>query len=599
MCGISGYISNQGIQEDVLTLMRDELIHRGPDGFGNYISDDFKVGLSHRRLSIVDLSEGGAQPMHDTNSDYVITYNGEVYNHVEIRKELESLGYKFKGKSDTEVVLNAYIQWGENCLDKFNGMFAFVIYNKTSNLLFIARDRFGIKPLYYSFLKNGDFAFASELKAIVRHPSFKKEMNISAMADYFKYRYIPSPKTIWNDVFKLEHAHYAVYDIQESSLVKVKYYDLYEKIKNKTSTLKDVEYLLNESVKMQMMADVEVGTFLSGGMDSSSIALLAKQNNPNVKSFSMGFEPIEYSELGYSKEVAEHLNTEHITSIVNNLDDTIIDEMSFFYDEPLADSSCVPTYILSELTSKHLKVVLSGDGGDEVFSGYNWYNSYLLDYNSYTNSMVTKIKMLFNNKSKNHINNFEEYYNKLLLGRFDKGVMKEMFPKDIYSNFIKNDSNLMEKFLLEDLKSVRAVQNVDLNTFMVDDILVKVDRATMAHSIESRIPLLDHKLVEAVLSLPENVFPSSSTGKPVLKNMMEENLPDVVFNRKKQGFSAPVTDWPFFKKEKNKLKDGYLVKNGYLNYDFIEGLLNNDYNQSDSILWMIFILERWAIKWLK
>jgi len=599
MCGISGYITKNTIDEDDLSLIRDELVHRGPDGFGNFTSEDKKVGLSHRRLSIVDLSENGSQPMASLDNNYAITYNGEVYNHKEIRIELETKGYKFKSSCDTEVILYSYIEWGNDCLNKFNGMFAFAIYDKQNRQLFMARDRFGIKPFYYAFLENGDFVFASEIKAILKHPNFIKEINIPAVGDYFKYRYIPAPATIWNNVYKLEHSYCAVYDIETQSFNKNKYYDLNSIVKSKNTTIKDVEDALDYAIKMQLEADVEVGTFLSGGMDSSSITAISKKYKKDIKTFSIGFVPEEFSELKYSKEVAEFLGVEHIYEMVDNIDENIIDKLSYFYDEPLADSSCVPTYILSEMTAKHLKVVLSGDGGDEIFSGYNWYRKYKEDYKKYRTNVVNKVRALFFDLPKAHIDNFEEYYNKLLLNRFDNSIFKEMFPEEVYNQIEQGDKRLMEKYLDDDFKSVRAIQFVDINTFMVDDILVKVDRATMAHSLESRVPLLDHNLVEAVLCLPESEFPQDTTGKTVLSNMVCDKLPNSVFNRMKKGFSAPIMSWSFMEDNVNKLAEGKLVKDGYIKKKFIEELLENKYKNSQAILWMIFVLDNWMLKWLK
>ena len=599
MCGIIGYISKNEVFSDVLTSMRDELVHRGPDGYGSYISDDKHVGFAHRRLSIIDLSKTGAQPMISSNEEYVITYNGEVYNHAEIRGELEAKGYRFRGTSDTEVVLNAYIEWKEKCLDKFNGMFAFAVYDKITDKIFLARDRFGIKPLYYAFLSNGDFAFASEIKALVKHPSFKKEVNFSSIKDYFKYRYIPSPKSIWKNVHKLEHSYYAYYNIKQSTFEKKQYYNLNNIILMKTSSLADVKKNLHTSIKLQLQADVETGAFLSGGMDSSSIVAIAQQYTTDIRTFSIGFEPQEFSELQYSKEVASYLGVKHISKIVTDIDNDIINQLAYYYDEPVADSSCVPTFILSKMTAEHLKVVLSGDGGDEVFSGYNWYDTYKRDYTKDIRSIINKIKRLFCKMPKNHIANFEEYYNRLLLNRFDNSVFKDMFCDDVYKKINQNEELLMEKYLKSNLNGVRGVQYVDLNTFMIDDILVKVDRATMAHSLESRVPLLDHNLVESVLCLPEEEFPSSSTGKPVLKYLVQDQLPSSVFNRQKKGFSAPVTSWDFCKKLLKGLPNCFWVEEGYINKQFILDLQVGKYRNGEAILWMILVLDRWAKKWLK
>ena len=599
MCGIVGYATKGEVTETILTSMREELIHRGPDGFGNYISSDKNVGLAHRRLAIVDLSSNGAQPMVTNNKDYAITYNGEVYNYIEIKDELEGLGYRFKSTSDTEVILNAYIEWGEECLDKFNGMFAFVIYDKPKNKLFLARDRFGIKPLYYAILNNGDFVFTSEIKAIIKHPNFAKKLNFTAIKDYFKYRYIPAPKTIWHNVFKLEHSFCAFYDLNTSELIKIKYYDLYHILTKNESSIQDVEKCLKNAINIRLRADVEIGAFLSGGLDSSTIAAISKQNISKIKTFSIGFEPEKYSELKYSKEVAKYLDVELISQVIDNIDDTILDQLAYYYDEPLADSSCVPTYILSKMTAKHLKVVLSGDGGDEVFSGYNWYITYNKDFMKYSKSIKNKLYQFLGLLPRNHVGDFEKYYNKLLLDRFDDNIFEKMFCPDIFNKIQEGESFIMEKYLKNDFKSVRSVQYIDLNTFMVDDILTKVDRATMAFSLESRVPFLDHNLVQAVLCLPESDFPSNSIGKPVLCNIMNNELPESVFERRKQGFSAPVPEWDFYKTSIKGLSSGLLVNEGYINKQFILDLEIGKYKNSPAILWMILVFERWCKVWLK
>lgn len=599
MCGISGIVSSEGVSLPLLTAIRDTMVHRGPDGCGNYISDCGKVGLSHRRLSIVELTELGAQPMVSHCDRYVITYNGEVYNHKELRNELVELGVVFKGNSDTEVVLNAYAVWREHCLQKFNGMFSFAIYDKEQETLFLARDRFGIKPLYYVFLDTGDFVFASELKAICAHPKFKREINKEAVLDYFRYRYIPSPKTIWKSSYKLPQSHYAIYDFKTSSFEVKKYYDLEKIVQNKSSSINDVEKKLSSAVSMQLEADVEVGAFLSGGLDSSSITALALEYHKKIKTFSIGFSPEEFSELKYSKQVSDYLGIHHEYQVLDHIEKEILEHFSDIYDEPLADSSCIPTISLCKMTSKHLKVVLSGDGGDEVFSGYNWYSSYLKDYTSFKNTVINKLISLFGGKDINDIRCFENYYSNLLLGRFDHSVFEKMFSADFYNEVKNYRGDIFNSSLNRKNKSVRAIQFVDLNTFLPDDILVKVDRASMAYSLETRVPMLDHELVESVLSLDECDFPSSSTGKPILKKIVKGRLPEDIFTRDKKGFSAPVTQWEITQNMFSSLPFGILVEENIILKQYIEDLLTKEDDKSKAMLWMIYILENWCLKWLK
>lgn len=591
MCGIAGYITKNQIDEMVLIKMRDALSHRGPDDAGIFINDVKNVGLAHRRLSILDLSEAGHQPMSSADKSIWITFNGEIYNYQEIKKELAELGYTFKSNTDTEMIIYAYQEFGTQCLEKFNGMFSFAIYDSNKNQIFCARDRFGIKPFYYGFLPNKDFVFASELKSIAEHPNFKKEINYGALGDYFKYRYIPSPRTIWKNIKKLPHGHFGILNLNNFDLKIEKYYNLPGKIIGQpNSTIEQVEELIKDSVKKRLISDVEVGAFLSGGIDSSSVSYFANKEHEKIKSFSIGFVPEKYSELSDSNLVAEFLGTNHITKVIENVEDDIGDQLAYFYDEPHADSSNIPTYLLSKMTSDHVKVALSGDGGDEVFSGYRWYRQYLLD------TKIEKIKNLFG--AKKAINgNFEKYYNKLLLNRFDNDKFNKFFTSDIYEQVKANDSDAFEKYLNKSFHSVRKIQYVDLSTFMVDDILAKVDRASMAHSLEVRVPFLDHRLVEAVFKLSADDFPDDSYGKPVLKKIMKNKLPKSVLSKRKKGFSAPVTQWPFYQKANQIILKGNAVKDGIIQKKFIQDLIDNKYENSAGMVWMTYIFEKWYQKW--
>lgn len=577
--------------------MHQTIAYRGPDDAGIYIDPTSTVGFAHRRLSILDLSPLGHQPMPSADGMLHITFNGEIYNYWGIREELIEKNYQFKGHSDTEVILYAYQEWGEACLQRFNGMFAFAIHDARQNKIFMARDRFGIKPFHYGFLNDGSFVFASEIKAMMPHPAFQKNIFYPALGDFLKYRYIPAPRTIWENIFKLEHGYCAVYDLNTFEFSKKPYYNLLEAVKNRPpSTLDEVKERLFHAVQAQMVSDVDVGVFLSGGMDSSAISAISKEIKPEIKSFSIGFKPEQYSELPYSKEVAHHLNIDHVTETIDKIDENILDKIAFHYDEPLADSSCIPTYILCQMTAKHVKVVLSGDGGDEVFSGYNWYEQYRKDYHAYACGLIGQIRRLFQ-PALPHLPEFEKYYNKLLLNRFDEKALQECFTAEAYEKVSAGKIDLMEDNLAPHLKSVRNAQYVDMNSFMIDDILVKVDRASMAHSIEARVPLLDHELVEAVFALPEDVFPSDATGKPVLKKMMRDRLPKQVFKRKKQGFSTPLNALLDPHKVAKKLENGLLVQNNVIKSGFIQDLLDGKYSNANAMMYMLLFLEKWWQQW--
>jgi len=596
MCGITGFYlkENSFSKENLLVKMNDTITHRGPDDSGIYISPDKKVGLAQRRLSIIDLSPAGHQPMCNEDESIWIVFNGEIYNYIEIKKELLKKEHVFKSNTDTEVIIHAYEEYGSKCINYFEGMFAFVIYDIKKKLLFLARDRFGIKPLYY-FLKDGTFGFASEIKALTLLPDFKKELNYGAIGDFFKYRYIPSPKSIWKHIYKIPHGHYAFYDLSSQKFTIKEYYNLLHRLGEKSSSLEEIEFLMDEAVKKRLISDVEVGTLLSGGIDSSAISAIASKHHPHIKSFSIGFIPETYSELSYSKIAAESIKTNHITEIIDDMNWEIIDKIYYYYDEPIADSSCIPTYILCNMVSKHVKVALSGDGGDEVFSGYKWYKKFLKLKK--INDTIDFIKNIFR-KDKNQ-SGFEDFYNKLLLNRFDNEKFKKLFSPEIYTYVMEENEKLFEKYLNNPLKSVRAIQYIDINTFLVDDILVKVDRASMAHSLEVRVPFLDHKLVEAVFSLSEKEFPANSTGKPVMKKILKNKLPDQIINRSKKGFSAPVTKWKGYKDIGSYLLNGNTIKDNIIEKTFILDLINNRYRNSNGMLWMIYIFEIWYQKHYK
>ena len=600
MCGITGFCTTPGnlLDERILVSMRDSLIHRGPDHSGLHVSKNQQVGLAHTRLSIIDLSSNGHQPMSNEAGDVWIAYNGEIYNFKEIKKNLTSKGHQFRSETDTEVVVHAYEQYGLECLHLFNGMFAFVIYDEQINTLFIARDRFGIKPLYYTTLTDGSFAFASEVKSILAHPAFERTLDYSSVGDYFNYRYIPSPRSIWRGIRKLEPGHYVVFDLASRQLDLKRYYSLTESIKEKSySTIEDVEGCLVDAVKSRLVSDVEIGTLLSGGLDSSTITALAKSMHPEIKAFSIGFSPTEYSELDEATYVANYLGVFNQTKIIDNIDEDVLENLPLVYDEPLADSSCIPTFILCQMVSSHVKVALSGDGGDEVFSGYNWYSTYLTDFTQFQNSFITRIKRLFG-RNPTTLPNFESYYSKLLLNRFNDSVLEQLLSPEIFADYKRNKENLYERYINTHFNGVKVLRYIDLNTFLVDDILTKVDRSSMANSLEIRVPMLDHRLVESVFSLPESEFRSDATGKPILKNIMATKLPMRTISRPKKGFSAPATKWTFYSKFDEYILEGQTVKDGLFNKSFIVNVLNGNYHNGEGILWMIYVFERWFQKWI-
>jgi len=391
MCGIVGFCScNNKVDKGVLISMRDSLSHRGPDDKGEYIDEENNIGLAHRRLSILDLSSLGRQPMSNDNGSIWVTYNGEIYNFKEIRRELAQRGFSFKTNSDTEVLVKAYEKWGVDCINKFIGMFALAVWDKRERKLYLIRDRAGVKPLYYYF-NNGLFIFASELKALAKHPGFSKELNLSILPQYLRYGYIASPHTIYKDTFKVKPGHYICFS--NNKIDEVKYWDIldyYEQDKltgSEDEIAEELEEILLDSFKYRLVSDVPVGVFLSGGVDSSLLtAMLQKNINAQLKTFSIGFYEDRYNEAKWAKKVADYLGTDHTEK--ESLE--IVPKLPEIYDEPFGDNSGIPTYLVSKLARQDVTVVLSADGGDEVFFGYNRYREAMYFYNSLNYPSILK-----------------------------------------------------------------------------------------------------------------------------------------------------------------------------------------------------------------
>jgi len=583
MCGIVGFINKHNqVSPEILINMRDTMIHRGPDDSGVFISNNKKVGLGHRRLSILDLSEKGRQPMSNRDGNLWITYNGEIYNFKIIRKNLEQRGHIFKSDTDTEIILHAYEEYGRQCLDLFEGMFAFAIFDEKRNSLFMARDRFGIKPLYYGFLDNNTFGFGSELKSLVAHPAFKKDINYKALGSFFTYRYIPAPLSIWQNIYKLTHGHYIILDSNNWIISdQTQYYNLIEKVASRSkSTLEEVEFLLEDAVRKRLISDVEVGTLLSGGMDSATVTYYANKLHPGIKSFAIGFNN-NRDEAPHAKEIAAYIGVDHFVEYVHDVEDALFDKVTYSYDEPFADDSLFPTYILSEMTCNKVKVALSGDGGDEVFAGYRWYDRY-----NDQNNLINRLKKLFSTG-----NSFQNQYHDLLGFGMNRNDFKGIFNKDIL-NEVMDFEPIFKKYNNNPYKSIRNLQYIDLNSFLVDQCLVKVDRASMANSLEVRVPMIDHTFVEAVFSLPGKIFPENSTRKPLLAEIADKKIPGSVFNRPKQGFGAPLNEWENYKTN--------YMKTDFENYNTVkEGIINKCFYEVSNRIYYFSVFENWFNKWMR
>lgn len=595
MCGIAGLVDiKKPVDERLLCKMRDILIHRGPDDFGILISSDRKVGLAHRRLSILDLSQAGHQPMSDEKGNLWITYNGEVYNFKEIKKYLETKGYKFKSNSDTEVIVNAYKEWGSESIGKFNGMFAFGIYDSSRQRLFLARDRVGKKPLYYAQY-NGKFVFASELKAILCDPEFPKEIDYRALNFYLTFGYIPLSFTIFQHVKKLPPAHMMIYDIEKNEHDISRYWKVPPsdgKVYREEELLNELEYLLEDAVRLRLISDVPVGAFLSGGVDSSLIvAMMSRVSDTPVKTFSIGFEENKYNELSYAKIVADYFKTEHTELIVKPDAFSILKELARHFDEPFADSSMIPQYYVSKMTREYVKVALSGDGGDELFGGYSSYYGTLYNYYiakffpGYVRKGISNCAELLSDKfviKKQLVRLRYEPY-KAFVDRMSQNYFKDVYRKKILNpellNTLGEKYDEPEEAMYSILTScnmdfLNSLMATDFLTYLPEDICTKVDRTSMKVSLEVRCPILDFRIAEfSFRKVPGNLKVKGIQDKYLLKKLASRILPQNLNLERKQGFSLPISEW-FRGVLSSYVKEILLGgKTHFFNYDYIEQLL--------------------------
>ena len=637
MCGISGFIDfNKKSSKDILERMTKMLAHRGPDGDGIELieTDIAQIGLGHRRLAILDLSEQGKQPM--SYLSFWICFNGEIYNFREIKSELLKLGHTFKGDSDTEMILHAYQEWGEKCLDKFIGMFAIFIYNQEDQTIFCARDRAGVKPFFY-YLKDGLFLFASELKAFHEHPDFKREINLDAVASFMQYGNVPTPHCIFSSCSKIKPGHHFTLDLKNLSnnstvVEQVQYwnvYDAYNKPKLDLSyqeALKETEEILQSAFNYRMVADVPVGVFLSGGYDSACVtALLQKERTEKLKTFTIGVPDIGLNEAPYAKDVASHLGTDH-TEINCTQKDALelIVELPYFFDEPFADSSAIPTTLVSKMARRDVTVALSADAGDEIFAGYNRYD-YMLKYGKKLNSIpsfarksvaglmraipsdkipVLKNKYNFHNryeKLKNVLRNPSDEFIMLSLSQqFTDEQMREI----IQSDFKSLDTLYKSKELINGRTPLSYMMAIDYQTYLLDDILQKVDRSTMSQSLEGREPFLDQRIIEFAARLPDEYKYHNGVKKRILRDIVHKSIPKEMMDRPKMGFAIPIADWM-----RNELRDlveeficeSKIKEQGILNWEYISKLKNDFFNgkkEYDTKIWYVLTFQMWYAKWM-
>ena len=620
MCGVVGLIRNNfAVEKAELETMNNTQVHRGPDGEGYYL--DNNVGFAHRRLTIID-KESGHQPMSSINENYWITYNGELYNYKALKKVLEDKGHQFSTKSDTEVVLCAYQEWGTKCLDKFRGMFAFAIHDKINNYVFLARDQFGIKPLMYR-LSNEYFAFSSEIKALTKVIGDAPKGSLKSLDIYLTMQYIPAPHTIYKDIFKLPPAHYLIVDDTGKIIEKEKYYDISFNPDNKTSSedwLIKTDEAITDSVNSQLVSDVPFGVFLSGGIDSTLVALkMSKILDKPLKAFTIGFHEKEYSEIRYAEHAATKMGIELVSEIVSeNGVDVMPDLINNHFGEPFGDPSAIPTWFVSRLARKEVTMVLTGDGGDEMFGGYHSYQSWMK--NTPENIILNKLKLkqytgipryllgtykeyLKNGKS---LNNLNEWIN--LMAYTKSGVREKLWKKEVFSvvsnsiDCFNNAHKIAKKF-----DRLSYAQYIDINTYLPNDILTKVDVCSMANSLETRPPLIDIELARIVQTLPQKeknqLHQVEMQGKSILKRLLLGDFSEGFVYRKKQGFSIPFDQWFFKEKENGKLFQHALLNKRSRLHDFFDPKAINElwegYNKHSGnfnyfgVLWLLFVFSIW------
>ncbi|MGI5828464.1 MAG: asparagine synthase (glutamine-hydrolyzing) [Patescibacteria group bacterium] len=634
MCGVTGFVNFNSIKPSKVLLqkMTDVITHRGPDDGGTEVIN--QCALGNRRLAIIDLSPHGHMPMWDYEHKICITYNGEIYNFNTLKKSLLKKGYRFNSNSDTEVILNLYKEYGSKCVTKLRGMFAFAIWDTQKHELLIARDHFGIKPLHY-FLSDSVFVFGSEIKSILLHPEIKKEVNPTALSHYFSLGFgcIASPETIFKGISKLPPAHYAI--IKNGKLKIVKYWSITD-VKEQNIAFGDAvektKSLIENSVKDQLVSDVPLGTFLSGGIDSSLVSTFAQQHTKHtLKTFSIGFEDKKFDESQYAKQVSQHLKTEHYhkTFSVKNLLNTlpkVIEKL----DEPLADASILPTYLLSEFTRENVTVSLSGDGGDELFAGYPTYiaHKFAQPFSILSSGMLKALKntaLHFENfasllPAAKHAVNLSTRYK---LERFFDGIDKDLAKQ--YLNYMGPTHLVQKNFILKQLKNEdvalnyvhdllakikhwetqKKLQYLDFRLFLAEDCLVKTDRASSFNSLEVRPPFLSLEIAEFVFSLPSSYHFNGLTLKRLLKKVSSNYLPEEIVNRPKKGFGIPTGEWlkaDLNLQMKSLLAKSKLKKEGLFNHEHIQVLIaehEKGIKNHRMVLWNLFMFELWYEQWMK
>lgn len=627
MCGISGIFDTRGrgeINSAALRRMNEAQFHRGPDEGGEHLEPG--LGLAHRRLSIIDLSTG-QQPLYNEDKSVCVVFNGEIYNYQELIPELLALGHVFHTRSDTEVIVHAWEAWGEACVNRFRGMFAFALWDRNRETLFLARDRLAVKPLYYAFLADGAFIFGSELKSLLAHGGLSREIDPLAVEEYFALGYVAEPRTIFRQAKKLPPAHTLLLRRGQAIPEPREYWDVRFSLDNALS-LDDACAGLNErlaeSVRLRMISEVPLGAFLSGGVDSSAVvAIMAGLSEKPVNTCSIAFDDPKFNESEFAQIVAERHHTNHHLETVRSDDFDLIDTLAGLYDEPFADSSAIPTYRVCELARKHVTVALSGDGGDESFAGYRRYRQHLQEERLRSTlpagirrpifSMLGRIypkadwaprvfraKTTFEGMARTPV---DAYFHMV-------SILRQPMREKLFSKQFKREIagyNAQEVFEYHASRAgtddpLALIQYLDLKTYLVGDINTKVDRASMAHSLEVREPLMDHVLVEWLASLPSSLKIRGQEGKFLLKKAMEPHLQHDILYRPKMGFAVPLARWfrgPLKDRVSKAILGPRLAATGWFNADYLEHLIaahqsgRQDYSAS---LWSLLMFEAFLRK---
>ena len=622
MCGITGIFDTRGraeIDRSVLHRMNESQLHRGPDEGDMHLEPG--VGLGHRRLSIIDLSTG-QQPLFNEDRSVVIVFNGEIYNYAELIPELVALGHVFHTRSDTEVIVHAWEAWGRDCVKRLRGMFAFALWDRKQQTLFLARDRLAVKPLYYAWLADGSFIFGSELKSLLAHGGMARDMDPLAVEEYFALGYVAEPRTIFRQAFKLAPAHTLSVRRGEPVEAPQPYWDVRFTLDNRIGVddaCAELDARLQESVRLRMISEVPLGAFLSGGVDSSAVvATMAGLSNEPVNTCSIAFDDPAFDEAAFAQTVADRYRTNHHVETVQIDDFDLIDTLARQYDEPYADSSAIPTYRVCQLARKHVTVALSGDGGDESFGGYRRYRLHLMEERMRAALPLAVRKPIFSALARAYPKadwaprmfraktTFQGIARTSVQAYFHTmSILSDPMRERLFSPQFKRELGGYSAQQVFDRHAERAqtddplalIQYIDLKTYLVGDINTKVDRASMAHSLEVREPLMDHELVEWLATLPSALKIRGQEGKFLLKKAMEPRLPDEILYRPKMGFSVPLARWfrgPLKERVRRAVLGPRLAETGWFDRGYLEHLI--DAHQSgardySAPLWTLLMFE--------